>query len=321
MPTSVICSPKTIKPETLGPGDYFVGSHNGCRNFRNNRKNCYEINLHDGLSDREKKRRIGDLVRFIKAHPGSTFYFSPIGCGRGHVDREIVEHVIKPLVWLGNVRLPSGFLTGLLKDGAYLATQSEERKDALRLWHRRYSANGERINDPSFFWAAKRYGQDVGENIFGIISEYRLNSSLFKDDAEFKTFMTKLRDTLEGITGIPLPECLEGTTDRYDRITLGGRAHLYGQGFNKLPSSKPDSIPTVIHNLRRDLKDWVAKDENKGIFEKLDHLVGLCNVWCHKNKGKRNNYDTLPEEVLEDFKYFVTRFREFVDEVRKSPSA
>ena len=315
MTPSVKNAPYRISPETLGSGDYFVGSRQGCMAFR--KEQCRMINLHARLNDIEKKRRIRDLVGFIKAHPGNTFYFSAIGCGRGHVDKEIVEHLIKPLVWLGNVRLPSSFLIDLLKDRSYMSGHDPERRQALKNWHKDYCANGEKRRDPSFHKAAMSYGQALGGSIFGIVSEYQLNNSLFKDNAVFKDFMTRLRDTLEGIASVPLPECLEGTTENYQHIPLGGKSHLYRNGFNVLPNPKPK----VTHNLRSDLKDWIAKDENKEIFEKLDHLTDLANYWSHYELGPRKYYDELPGEVMSDFKYFVTRFQEFVAEVRKNPSA
>ena len=315
MAPTIINAPQRIVPDALGPGDCFVGSYPGCMPFRKSRKGCYEINLHADLNDNEKKRRLGALVSFIRSHPGRTFYFSKIGCGRGHVDVKIVEHLTKPLVWLDNVRLPASFLTDLLKDSGYMSGLDPERREALRAWHRGYCASGERMRDPSFHRAVQGFGPDVRDSIFGIVADYRLNSSLFSDDAVFKSFMTRLRDTLEMITAVPLPGCLEGTADRYQSITLGGKAHLYGHGYNVLPNSKPP----VIHNLRADLKAWVAEEGNHEIFEKLKYLVDCANAWAHN--GERDNYDTLPEEVLSDFKYLVIRFPEFLAEVRKEASA
>ena len=308
-------APYRISPDAFGPGDCFVGSRNGCRAFRESGKACYEINLHAKLNDIEKKRRIGELIGFIKSHPGRTFYVSAIGCGRGHVDREIVGHLTKPLVWLCNVRLPAFFLTDLLKDGGYKESLDKERQAALKAWHREYSAGEEKEKRPAFYNAAQGYPKEVRDDILQRISDYNLKKGLFRDDSDFKSFMNNLRDTLEIITKLPLPDCLEGNTDRYGEINFGGRINLFREGKNKLPNSKPE----VRHNLRSDLRDWVTRDNNKLIFVRLESLRVLTNSWSHP--GKRVNYDTLAKEVVNEFRSFVTNFPKFLAEVRKVPSA
>lgn len=308
MPPTLRNAPYSISPETFGPNDWFVGSHKGCEAFRNNGKHYYEINLYSKLNDDEKKRRIKNLLNYISAHPEGTFYFSAIGCGRGHVDREIIVHLIHPLVWKRNVRLQAQFLTSLLKDEAYKGSLNNEHREALKAWHREYSASREMSKAPSFYNAATKYPEEIRNAIFDRVSDFHLKRELFNNRQNFKEFMTNLRDTLEKITKIPLPKCLEGNTYRYSDMSLGGYTHLYKNGYNKLSNSNPP----VCHNLRNDLKVWV-QDGNSYIFDMLDFLRIKTNDWSHD--GNHTYYDSLPDEVLKSFKGFVIGFKAFLDKV------
>lgn len=309
MPPTLHNAPGRISPETFGPNDCFVGSHDGCQVFRRNGKHFYEINLYSGLNDNEKKRRIRKLLKYISDHPERTFYFAAIGCGGGHVDQEIIVHLLRPLVWKQNVRLPAQFLTILLKNESYKGRLDTEHRSALTAWHREYSARREMTNDPSFYNAATTYPEEVRNEIFEQISDFHLKRDLFNNNKKtFERYMNGLRTSLETIAKIPLPECLEGNTYRYSKINLGGLTKLYKEGTNKLPESKPP----VYHTLRRDLSDWI-RDGNKEIFEKLDSLCTNTNVRSHA--GNHEYYDALPEEIMNKFKGFVIGFKAFLDMV------
>ena len=309
MPPTLHNASGRISPETFGPNDCFVGSHDGCQVFRRNGKHFYEINLYSGLNDNEKKRRIRKLLKYISDHPERTFYFAAIGCGGGHVDQEIIVHLLRPLVWKQNVRLPAQFLTILLKNESYKGRLDTEHRSALTAWHREYSARREMTNDPSFYNAATTYPEEVRNEIFEQISDFHLKRDLFNNNKKtFERYMNGLRTSLETIAKIPLPECLEGNTYRYSKINLGGLTKLYKEGTNKLPESKPP----VHHKLRRDLSDWI-RDGNSEIFEKLDFLCKNTNVRSHA--GNHEYYDALPEEIMNKFKGFVIGFKAFLDMV------
>ena len=310
MPPTLHNAPGRISPETFGPNDCFVGSHNGCQVFQRNGKHYYEINLYSGLNDNEKKRRIKGLLKYINDHPERTFYFAAIGCGGGHVDMEIIVHLIRPLVWKQNVRLPARFLTILLKNESYKGSLDTEHQDALTAWHREYSARREMTNDPSFYNAATTYPEEVRNKIFDQISDFHLKRDLFNNNKKkFASYMNGLRTALENIAKFPLPECLEGSTYCYSKLkNLGGLTTLYKEGSNRLDKSNPP----VYHNLRKDLKDWI-QDGNSEIFEKLDFLRIKTNDWSHD--GKHDYYDALPEDMMKNFKGFVIGFKAFLDMV------
>ena len=279
MPPTLHNASGRISPETFGPNDCFVGSHDGCQVFRRNGKHFYEINLYSGLNDNEKKRRIRKLLKYISDHPERTFYFAAIGCGGGHVDQEIIVHLLRPLVWKQNVRLPAQFLTILLKNESYKGRLDTEHRSALTAWHREYSARREMTNDPSFYNAATTYPEEVRNEIFEQISDFHLKRDLFNNNKKtFERYMNGLRTSLETIAKIPLPE----------------------------------SKPPVHHKLRRDLSDWI-RDGNSEIFEKLDFLCKNTNVRSHA--GNHEYYDALPEEIMNNFKGFVIGFKAFLDMV------
>ena len=184
----------------------------------------------------------------------------------------------------------------------------------MKAWHREYSASREMSKAPSFYYAAMVYPEEIKNMIFDRVSDFHLKRELFNNRQDFEDYMTALRRTLEAITKIPLPECLEGNTYRYSDMSLGGYTHLYKNGYNKLSNSNPP----VCHNLRKDMRDWV-QDGNSKIFEMLEFLCKKTNDWSHY--GNHTYYDSLPDEVLKNFKGFVIGFKAFLDKVKTTHKA
>ena len=308
-----IQSTSTIIPDKLGEHDCFVGSSRACKKFEACGKNFYPINLYARLNDIDKKRRIGRLKDFIRKHPGRTFHVSAIGCGRGHVDKKIIEHLVKPLVWLGNVRLPASFLIDLIKDKGYMDQLDNPRRKALKDWYREYCANWERRSHPDFYRAVRCYEPAIQKEILSIVADYNLKNWEFQHDEDFEDFMRKVRPALESVTKIPLPACLKGDTRSFDKIQLGGRVHLFKNGYNFTPLSKPEQ--PVVHYLRDDLKDWITGDERDSFFDNLDRLVKTANAWSHAGEAERSLYPGPAEDILSGFRSFVIQFRSFLDRV------
>lgn len=304
-----IHSTSTIIPDKLGEHDCFVGSSRACKKFVACGKASYPINLYAGLNDIEKKRRIGRLKDFISKHPGRTFHVSAIGCGHGHVDKKIIEHLVKPLVWLGNVRLPASFLIDLIKDKGYMDQLDNPHREALKDWYRGYCANGERRSHPDFYRAVRCYEPAMQEEILDIVAEYNLKNWELQHDGDFEDFMRIVRPALESVTKIPLPACLKGDTRDFDKISLGGRVHLFKNGYNKLESQ------SVVHNLRDDLKDWISGNEKDAFFDNLDRLVKTANAWNHNGEAQRALYPGPAEDILSGLRSFVIQFRSFLDKV------